>query len=903
MSAAALIRRLRERDIRLWTDGAKLRYSAPEGAMTEEIRAEVAKHRAELLAFLAAAEAANDDMPPLGRAPRGAPLPLSFAQERLWFLEQLVPDTGAYNVAKTIRFRGRLDIAALRGAFRTLAARHETLRTCFPSEDGRATQVVAETVAADLPIVDLAQLDPARRDPVARHLADSHARRAFDLRRGPLWHVLLLRLDDEEHVLSVVLHHIVFDGWSAGVLVAEIAESYRALTAGAAPNLPELPVQYADFAVWQRGWLRGERLDRELDFWRDRLAGAPPVLDLPADRRRTTVQSARGAVAVFAVDADGTAALRRLSRECGATLFMTLMTAFKVLLYRCCGQSDLVVGTPIANRRKSELERLIGFFVNMLAVRTDLGGNPSFVDALERVKSSLVDAYSHQDLPFEYLVKALGVPRDLSHAPVFQVAFQLQSARAEAIELPGLVLEQMETDDRTAKLDMTVSISEGERTLQGTVQASTDLFDRETIERLGSLYVRLLGAIAANPRIPIDGLPLLDRQEREAVLRASASPAKPVPALLQARFERLAQRTGDLVAVADRDFQLTYRELNEQAAYLARRLVAAGVRREQLIGICMPRSAETIVAMLGVLKAGAAFVPMDHTYPAERLARMIEDSRLRLVITNAAARAALPCGDYDSLALERGARADAASPAGRLAAELPGGLPAELPGGLAAELPTMEPQSLAYVIYTSGSTGMPKGALLQHDGAANFAARCIEQKLVGPHCRFMKFASIGFDASIAEVFITLNAGGCVCIVPDDARRSTDVLQDWAREQAATDAILPPTLVALLEPAAFRTMRMLTAGGEACGPEIANRWGRAARFFNAYGPTETSVGPVLGRVREVAPGERVPIGRPLANVSAYVVDRAFEVVPPGIVGEICIGGVAVGRGYLGRPDMT
>jgi amino acid adenylation domain-containing protein len=833
--------------------------------LREELRGDFSMERlfeAPTVAALAAdLEVLEEKAERIPRQPRRGPFPLSFAQQRLWFLDRLEPGSPLYNIPAALDVEGRLDPAALEASLRAVVARHEALRTTFaPGADG-PVQVVHPEMAFHLPVEDLRHLPAAERRAEAERRAAAECRRPFDVQRGqsgPLLRGLLLRLGDEEHRVVLTVYHIVADGWSLGVLVRELVA-----TAAGSP-LPELPIQYGDFAVWQREWLTGEVLEAQLAFWRERLAGAPTVLELPTDHPRPAVQTFRGAQAPVALPPPLVRSLREAAHGAGATLFMAILAAFEALLARHAGAEELLVGTPIANRNRGELEGLIGFFVNTLPMRGNLRGDPSFGELLGRVREAALAAHRHQDLPFEKLVEELHPERDLSRPPLVQVMFTLQPAAAEALEMPGLRFTPRDLDTGVAKFELTLHLAEGEESVAGWIEYNTALFEPATAARFAHQLLGLLGSLAEGLDTRLSDLPLLLPAERQALLvEWNDVAADPLAAeTLHSLFEESARRWPQAVAVEQGERRLTYAELERRANGLARHLRSLGVTLETRVGLSLSRTPERIVALLAVLKAGGAYVPLDPAYPSERLAFMAEDSGAALVLTEEALLGTLP----------------------------ESGEPLE-------DLATAE--NLAYVIYTSGSTGRPKGVLVRHGGAARVIAESARRFGFGPGSRVPQLASLSFDASVLEIFTTLAAGGTLLLLPDGLLGSD--LAAELRRQAVTSMVVSPALLDTL-PGELPALRSLTVGGEACSAATAARWSRDHALFNCYAPTEATIYSLTARC---APGveQAPPLGRPIAGARALLLDADLRPVPLGAVGEIYVGGDGVARGYHDRPDLT
>jgi len=831
---------------------------------------------------LRAAEAARQALP--RREDPSAPAPLSFAQQRLWFLDQMEPGNPFYNVPAAVRLTGDLDVSALESSLGEILRRHAVLRTGFTTQDGQPVQVVHPPAPLSLEILDLSHIPPEHREEEARRLAAQEAVRPFDLSQPPLLRSQLIRLDDSQHILLLTLHHIVSDGWSLGVLVRELAALYPAFHTGQASPIPELPVQYADYAVWQRGWLQGQTLEGQLSYWKQQLSSAPQVLELPTARPRPAVQDFRGAREPFEFPASLTRSLQALCQREDVTLFMALLAGFETLLYRLSGQSDFCLATPIANRTRAELESMVGFFVNTLVLRARLDGAPTFRELLQRVRETALGAYAHQDLPFEMLVDALQPQRSLTYTPLFQVMFALQNAPLPPLSLPGLSVQVFEIDPGVSRFDLTLSIYEQSGCLAGFVEYSTSLFDRWQIQDLLVHYRRLLEQAAAGPDLPITRLDLLTPAERQRILAEWNATHSPLPELcIHQRFEQQVYRQPHAPALIFEDSSLTYAGLNDRANRLARRLRALGVGPEALVGICLERSFERIIAILGILKAGGAYLPLDPTYPRDRLAFMLEDSGAVLLLTQASLASDLPKTSAGILVLDRDEQ------------------PLEPESGEDLYYPVAQ-DNLAYVIYTSGSTGKPKGTLLHHRGLVNMVEPQLEIFQAGPGCRVLQFASFSFDASVWEVFTALACGGTLVLAPQEVLASpVDLLELFSRQRVNL-ALLPPSLLAMLPPAHLPDLHTLVTGGEACSAEIVARWAPGRRLINAYGPTEITVYASLHICDADEPGAP-PIGRPVSNTALYVLDEHQQPVPPGVPGELYISGAGVARGYHNRPELT
>ncbi|HST59374.1 MAG TPA: amino acid adenylation domain-containing protein, partial [Longimicrobium sp.] len=832
-------------------------------------------------------------LPPIVPVGRDRDLPLSSAQERLWFLDRLEGGSSFYNIPMAIRLLGGLDTAALEQAIGEIVRRHETLRTAIRESGDAAVQVVLPFTGFVLPIEDLSSLDDAPRAAQTERRAQESATRPFDLAAGPLFRASLLRLAAEEHVLLVCMHHVVSDGTSLGVLMRELSALYAAYRQGDPSPLPEPAVQYADFAVWQREQLQGEVLDRQLAWWKHRLAGAPTLLELPTDRPRPAVQSYRGAREPLAF-ASSTLLdrLQALGRGEGATLYMVLLGAFQVLLAKYAGTEDVVVGSPIAGRTRRETEELIGFFANTLVLRTELEGDPSFRETLRRVRDVTLGAFEHQEVPFEKLVAELQPERSLSHAPVFQVMFTLQNADATGIDLPDLRMQGVPATLETTRFDLALSVVTDGSRMFGGLEYSTDLFDAETIRRMLGHLERVLEQVVEDADRRMSALALLGEAEQARVVdewnRTEAD--YPADVCIHQLIAEQAARTPEAIAVVFADDALTYAELDARANRLARHIVSLGAGPEAFVGICLDRSAEMVVAMLAVLKSGAAYLPLDPSYPADRLAYMLEDSGAPLLITQNALRGLLPADGVRIVSID--AEADASAIAAK---------------STDAPLSSVVAENAAYVIYTSGSTGRPKGVQVTHGNAVSFFTGMDGR--VGGTARgtWLAVTRISFDIHVLELLWTLARGFRVVVQPEpDRARDGETLAEQIRRHAVTHLQCTPSLAAMLIAEsgiqALAGLDRILLGGEALPADLAAqiRTVLPDGVINMYGPTETTV---WSATHAVDRDGAVPIGRPIANTRVYVVDAAMHAQPAGVPGELLIGGAGVTRGYLDRPGLT
>jgi amino acid adenylation domain-containing protein len=814
--------------------------------------------------------------------------PASFGQQRLWFLNELNGESGgAYVVHGVIRMVGDLDRRILQQSVDGIVARHEALRTGFAVRDGEPVQVVAPELRPAVAVLDFAELPADERERELLRLAQREVRRAFDLRQPPLLRVTLVRLDEREHVLLVTLHHIVSDGWSGSVFVRELAAHYEALAAGREPELPQLPVQYADFAVWQREFLQGPELERQLEYWRAQLAEAP-VLQLPTDRPRPKLQSFRGATRTSEIPEPLVSRLEELARAENATLYMTLLAAFELLLARLSGQTDLSVGTPVAGRTRPELEPLIGFFLNNLVLRTDLSGDPTFLEALGRVRETCLDAYAHQDVPFERLVEELQPARDLSRSPLFQAMFVLRNEPMPVLEFPGMQLEPLELDPGTSKFDLTMILTPRDGGLQVQLEHVTDLFDAETIDRLLERFRIVLKAVAANPSVRLSELEVLGPGELDLLETWGRGPSAAAPTTcLPALVDEQAERTPDAVALACGDTELSYRDLVERANRLAHELRALGVGRESLVGVCLERRPELLVALLAVLKAGGAYVPIDPAYPADRIEYMLSDSGAKVVLTQESLLGELPETGAQAVAVDREWERIAERPAETLE-------------------PLAGPDDLAYVIYTSGSTGRPKGVMVPNGPLVNFLESMRREPGLEEGDVLAAVTTLSFDIAGLELYLPLVVGGRVVLVSREEASNGELLAQRLASSGATAMQATPATWQLLLDAGWKPERpfKVLCGGEALAPDLAQRLVETgAAVWNLYGPTETTIWSSRARLDEGGAERTVPLGRALSSTQLYVLDDALRMAPIGAEGELYIGGAGVTRGYLGRPSLT
>ncbi|MDT5268509.1 MAG: hypothetical protein QOH49_695, partial [Acidobacteriota bacterium] len=821
--------------------------------------------------------------------------PLSFAQQRLWFLHLLDPQSAAYNMPFALRLLGQLDIPALERTLNEIVRRHEVLRTTFDALEEEPVQLIAATWRLELPLTDLSCLPPQKREAETRRLALQDALRPFDFARGPMLRASLLRLGAEEHVLSLTMHHIVSDGWSMGVLVHEVAALYTAFSTGRPSPLAELPVQYADYAHWQREWLTGEVLAEQLSYWKRQLVGAPPVLELPSDRPRPAVQSFKGAHEAFTLSKDLTDALKQLCQCEGVTLFMLLLAGFQTLLYRYTGQPDIVVGSPVANRNQIAAEQLIGLFTNTLVLRTRLSARWSFRELLAYVRETCVGALAHQDLPFEKLVEELRPERSRGHSPLFQVMFASQNTPEEDLELPRLRVSPLQLGVTAALFDLTLNILETDEQTYGSLHYNIDLFEAETIRRMCGNFVALLEHVAANPDQTLSGLPLLTEAERRRLVFEWNQTGRDYASdkCLQQLFEEQVERSPDAVAVSDEYKTLSYSELNARANQLAHHLCSVGVVPEMRVGLLAERSTEMIIGILGILKAGAAFVPIDPQHPFERISFMLEDVQSHVVVTQQHLVEKLP-----------------ADPAIIVCLDADG----EESRQYSRENPSCEgaTRNVAYVIYTSGSTGQPKGVVVEHRHLCNTMLAAQEAFELKAGDVMSCIAPFTFDIFYFELMTSLLSGSHCLLVTNlellDAGIMSGVLEKATCVQAVP-ALMKQILNSLRtdhEPRRYERIRHVFIGGEAVAPDLLREMKRAfpsAQLNVLYGPTEGTIICSHYRVTNAETLRHQMIGVPLGKMRLHLLDAHENLVPIGVAGEIHIGGASVTRGYLNRPELT
>jgi amino acid adenylation domain-containing protein len=895
LKTVELINRLHELGVELQAEGDRLICNAPKGVLTPELSASITERKSDILKFLQQVEAIDAmSAPELRRAPRSGNPRLSFLQESLWFLDQMEPGSTAYSMPEAFRLTGPLEVEAFRRAVEELVRRHEALRTTFSMVDGEPVQVIAPEGNCHVPLVDLSDIAEGQREAAARERAEQDAATPFDLAAGPLLRVSLLKLRQDDYVLLLNMHHIISDGWSKVILAEELSVLYDAFLKGKPSPLPKLDFQYADYAQWQREYLQGAVLDRQIDYWKRQLDGAPALLELPIDKPRPPVISSQGRRIPFELSETLSAQLNELSRKEGVTLYQLLLTAFHVLLSRYCRQDDIVTGSPIAGRQQVEFEPLIGFFVNTLVLRSRVERKESFRDLLARVRETTLLAYQHQDLPFERLVEVLNPQRSRAYLPLFQVMFILQNNAPPSLALSGLSVEPFLTESAVSRFDLTLSLEERNGLLSGHLDYRDDLFNGKTIGRMAENFQALLEGIVANPGEQIGALPLLSEAEKRVLEEWNT----PILAHLGKRcihqlFEEQADRTPDAIAVVYEEESLTYRELNEKSNQLAHRLQKHAVGPDVLVGMFFERSLEMVVTLLGILKAGGAYVALDPVLPQERLLYLIEDAQVAALVTQQSLAESLPatstptiCVDSDSELLQE----STCNPTSG-----------------------SSPENLVYVMYTSGSTGKPKGVGIEHRQLVNYVFGLKERLGLTPGASYATVSTLSADLGNTAVFSALAFGGCLHVIAQERILSGDAMASYFMRHPIDCMKITPSHLAALQnvsdPSRVMPRRWLVLGGEASTlqwiDQLLNLVPGCA-IFNHYGPTETTVGVLTFRValdRPETPSSTLVLGRPLPNSQMFVVDTDLRLVPIGVAGELLIGGAGVGRGYLRRSDLT
>jgi amino acid adenylation domain-containing protein len=894
-NGAELMKRLRALGVQLRLEGGTLRLNAPKGALTAELQSELRASKAELVVLLQEMQKnrAASPVAPIGRVERQELMPLSYAQQRLWFLEQMDPGSATYNILALLRMQGNLDEDALERSLGKIVQRHEALRTTFTQRDGSPYSVIGDGMGWKLEKLPLDRREGETLEEAAFRFSEERTEDPFKLETGPLFRAFLLRVDEGEYVLALAIHHIVSDGWSMGVLIRELAENYRAYRLNEPSRLPELQAQYIDYAEWQRTWLENGVLERQMQYWRKQLAGAPAVVLFPPDHARTRDGAGRGKRRKLVISTELTAQLEAFSRGHDATLFMTMLAAFMLLLSRYSGQKDVVVGSPSANRNRAELSELIGFFVNNLVLRVEVEDGISFLALLKRVREATLGAFEHQDAPFDHLVRELQRDRGPEYSPLFQTMFTLQNFPLEELKLPDLTVSPLEIEGSIARFDLTVEIYPYRKELFVYFDYRADLYEDATIAALQQSFEYVLKYVISSPHERVESVPLMSDETKEELLRwgnCDALATSPQSLLLDA-LDRHVTETPDKIAVRAGSDALTYVQLNARANELARRLRLAGTGRGSLVPVCLNRSTDLLVALLAVLKIGAAYVPLDPIYPQQRIAGILEDVKPEVLITERALLTLVNEYERQCIVLEDGwaSMGDAESD-----------IKAE---GNVGHNSALMAEDIAYVIFTSGSTGRPKGVEISHGALANFLESMRHAPGFTREDRLLAVTTVSFDIAGLELFLPVYTGGEVIIslAPGDL---PTLLEDIEREKP-TVMQATPALWQMLVSSGWEGNPGLTVlcGGEALTPQLASTLlSRVKALWNMYGPTETTIWSSALRI-EAVDSASVPLGGPIRNTTFYVLDARYEPVPIGVVGELYIGGHGLSQGYLNRPELT
>jgi len=884
-----LLGELRAKGVRLALEGDSLKCTAAPGVLNAELKNELVQQKPELIAFLRASQKSSRvPEPVLARIDRSGPLPLSYAQQRLWFLNQLDPESTVYNIGGGLQLHGPLDIGALEKALKEIMRRHESLRTSFQQIDGMPQTLIHEQVQWGLKVIDARHLAGKEKEAELRQYASELSREHLDIARAPLFRANLLVTGPDSHLLVLTLHHIIFDGWSIGVFGQELAELYRAYNSQSESALTSLSLQYVDFAAWQRKWLEAGELDRQLAYWKKQLAGSAPVTAFPPDHRRPSGLF-RGSRSMLLVPRELASALDAMSQRHGVTLFMVLLAAFKVLLARYTGQDDIVVGSASAGRTRAEFYQVMGFFVNNLVMRTEVNGELRFSELLKRVREVTLRAHEHQDVPFDQLVQALRPDRSLDHSPLFQTMFTLQNFPMQELKLAGVKAEPFELDVQTARFDLTVEVfPAGDGELYALFDYNTDLYDRDTIERIQAHYLAILEAVVADAEQKVADIPLLTPSALEKLLVEWNQTETAIPAEIcfHQQFEKHAALTPDRVAVMANGIATSYRQLDQRANQIADALRELGAGPEKLVAIFEERGSDLIAAMLAVTKSGAAYVPLDPVYPKGRIEDILKDAQPVAIVTSSNLLKLLPESAGRTLCLDTLEAKESDAQVVRSGA------------------PTAVNQnSLAYVIFTSGSTGKPKGVQITHRSLLNFLEAMQSELKFSAADRLLAVTTVSFDIAGLELLLPLYTGATVCVSLQPGSPE-GLLGDLATYRPTVMQATPATWKLLIAAGWQGDAGMkILCGGEAMEPALARSLlVRSEALWNMYGPTETTIWSAALRVTD-AEHETVPIGRPIQNTSFYVLDKSGQPVPQGVAGELWIGGEGLARGYLHRPDLT
>lgn len=885
---------LRKLDIQIRVEGEQLKLNAPKGAVTAKLRDQLQQHKTDIIRFYQRQAGNRNDIPLLSRE---QPLPCSFAQQRLWLLDRLEPGGHAYNIPVFLRVSGKLDVPVFRQAIHEIIRRHESLRTVFrepPASSDAAIQVILPTLTIDIPVIDLSALSEQEAETRVHEQAALDATTPFKLEQAPLLRLNILQISGQDHVLLFTLHHIIFDGLSLAVFLRELGALYQAFAQQQASPLPDLEVQYADFSVWQRERLSGDDLREQLAFWRRELAGAPPLLELPTDHPRPALQSYAGTRQSFKIGTESAWKFRRLARQNGATLFMAFHAVLATLLARYTGKDDIVIGTPIANRNHRQLENLIGFFANTLVLRTAVKPENSFNALLTQIKTRALQTYQYQELPFEKLVNELNIERSTSHSPLFQVMLSFQDAHTDGFTLPGVDILPLDFDGAVARFDLSFIIREHQETFTVILEYSTALFEAATIERMMGHFQVLLDTILEQPDLPIGELSMLTQHDVQQLQAWNDTAVDyPLDKTLVELFEAQVERTPNNIALVFHDQHFTYQQLNQHATQLAHYLLqhtACKDQHNQLIAICVERSPDMLFGLLGILKAGAAYVPVDPAYPPERIRHMLTDSGAAVILTQSSLKNSLPVDEAE--ASQQVVCLDEIT---------------------FADCPTDNPpvrsrtDDLAYVIYTSGSTGKPKGVMIRQYNLSNFLQDMQQRTGITDNDRLLAVTTLSFDIAALELYLPLISGSRLYLVDKATSSNTQALQQQLAQHEISFMQATPATWQLLRHGGWQAEEThplnILCGGEALPPDLANYLlGNSTKLWNVYGPTETTIWSAASLITEKRESHP-PIGKPIANTRIYILDARHNIQPVGIPGELCIAGDGLARGYLNRPALS
>ena len=885
MNISALISRLKDQDIVLRLDGDQLKINAPKGVVKSDLQAEILANKSEIIAYIKTAQAAI--LTPIEHVEKGDVYPLSYAQQRLWFLNQYEPDSSAYTIVDTREFFFDLNISAFEKGITEIVRRHSSLRTIFQTDNtNQPVQRILPLTPFKLHVVDLDAIPAGLQEQEAQRRITQQTQTPFDLSKGPLFRIVLFNFEPGRHWLLFIFHHIISDGWSTGLFLNELQILYEVFGKGEPSPLPDLIIQYSDYALWQRRKNNFQTLQSKIDFWKEKLKGPLPILELPGDKQRASFMTFNGATKRSTLPPDLVEKLRQLGNQLEVTPFMLQLAAFKALLFRYTGQEDVIVGTPTANRSQVEIEPLIGLFVNTLAIRTDLSGNPTFSELVARVRESSLEVFSNQEVPFEMIVEAIHPSRDTSHSPIFQVFFILQNTPTRAVQGTDLRSKQVKIDKKSAKFDLTLEIWNDLDGLYYEFEYNTDLFGPSMIDRMAKHYQKLLEEVCANPQANIAEISLLtDAERRESVVEWNATSKDYPQQTIQSLFEFQAVSTPKAIAVSDEQGEITYADLNHRANQLARYLSELGVGRETLVGISLPRSISMVISLLAILKAGGAYLPLDPNFPLDRLSFMLQDSGAPLLITQSdlAPRYSgisikVVCLDTDAAVIKT--QSD---------------LPLENDFYL---------DDLAYVIYTSGSTGKPKGVQVLQRGVVNFLISMQDRPGISQTDILLSVTTLSFDIAGLEIYLPLISGARVILVSSSTAGEGERLKQALDQTGATIVQATPSTWRMLIEGGWQGDKSVKAlvGGEALPLDLAaSLLERCDSLWNMYGPTETTIWSTLCQIKST--DEPITIGRPIANTQVYILDAFGQPVQVSVPGELYIGGDGVARGYLNCPELT